>query len=309
MVGIGIVGLGFMGMVHYLAARRVLGARVTAVCSRDPVKRAGDWRGVRGNFGPPGAVVDLGPAKGYERFEDLLADPAIDLVDICTPAHRHADMVRAALEAGKHVLVEKPIALDLADADAMVATAARYGRLIGAHLQRVISRPNRPADPADPGPAVDLHVHDAHFVGLIAGIPGRVFSSGLTGANGSVEYLTTQYLYGPDGPAVSSVCGAIAARGRPFQHGFTIHLERATLAYDSGGTPLTVFGADGTAERPVIEAGDEIDVFAAEIRAAVEGVRAGLVPRPLNGQLARDALRLCHLECESVASGRIVTVG
>lgn len=337
MVGIGIVGLGFMGMVHYLAARRVLGARVTAVCSRDPVKRAGDWRGVRGNFGPPGAVVDLGPAKGYERFEDLLADPAIDLVDICTPAHRHADMVRAALEAGKHVLVEKPIALDLADADAMVATAARagrllmvahvlpyfpefgfaaaavrdgrYGRLIGAHLQRVISRPNRPADPADPGPAVDLHVHDAHFVGLIAGIPGRVFSSGLTGANGSVEYLTTQYLYGPGGPAVSSVCGAIAARGRPFQHGFTIHLERATLAYDSGGTPLTVFGADGTAERPVIEAGDEIDVFAAEIRAAVEGVRAGLVPRPLNGQLARDALRLCHLECESVASGRIVTVG
>ena len=45
MVRIGIVGMGFMGMIHYLAARRLKGARVSAICSRDPKKLAGDWRG------------------------------------------------------------------------------------------------------------------------------------------------------------------------------------------------------------------------------------------------------------------------
>ena len=52
MVGIGIAGIGFMGMIHYLAARKVAGAKVVALCSRDPKKLAGDWTGIRGNFGP-----------------------------------------------------------------------------------------------------------------------------------------------------------------------------------------------------------------------------------------------------------------
>ena len=59
MVRIGIVGVGFMGWIHWLAARRLKGAQVTAVCSRDAKKLAGDWRGIRGNFGPPGEMVDL----------------------------------------------------------------------------------------------------------------------------------------------------------------------------------------------------------------------------------------------------------
>ena len=47
MIRIGIVGVGFMGMIHYLAARHLKGARVAAVCSRDPKKLAGDWRDIR----------------------------------------------------------------------------------------------------------------------------------------------------------------------------------------------------------------------------------------------------------------------
>ncbi len=52
MVRIGIVGIGFMGRIHFLAAQRLAGATVTAICSRDAAKRAGDWRTTRGNFGP-----------------------------------------------------------------------------------------------------------------------------------------------------------------------------------------------------------------------------------------------------------------
>ena len=54
MIRIGIVGIGFMGMIHYLAARKLNGARVEAICSRDEKKLAGISADIRGNFGPRG---------------------------------------------------------------------------------------------------------------------------------------------------------------------------------------------------------------------------------------------------------------
>src|SRR5436309_11498904 len=240
MVRIGIVGLGFMGMMHYLSARRVKGARVTAIHTRDPKKLAGDWRGIRGNFGPPGQVMDLGDVKRSPGLDQLLADPDVDLVDVCNPTHLHPETVLACLKAGKHVLVEKAIALKAEDADEMVRAAkaagkllmvahvlpffpefafvaravreGAHGKLLGAHFKRVISRPDWSAEIGDAsktgGPAVDLHIHDTHFIGLVAGVPGRVFATGVVGAGGAVDYLTAQYVYGPGGPAVSCSSGA-----------------------------------------------------------------------------------------------------
>lgn len=341
MVRIGIVGVGFMGMMHYLAARALKGAQVGAICSRDPKKLAGDWRGIQGNFGPPGQMMDLTGIKPYQRLEDLLADKDIDLVDICNPTHQHAPTAIAALRAGKHVLVEKAIALKAADADAMLAAAREarrlllvahvlpffpefafaaaavrsggYGRLLGGHFKRVIARPDWSSDIADPertgGPAIDLHIHDTHFIGLLCGVPSRVFSSG-TQANGHVNYLTTQYLYGPDGPAISCSSGALAMKGRPFVHGYELYFERATLVYESGTAPLTLLLADGSVERPTLPGGgDDTTAFTAEIQAAVDGVSTGVEPELLSGQLARDALILCQRECDSVRSGAPVAIG
>ena len=96
MVRIGIVGIGFMGMIHYLAARKLKGARVTAICSRDPKKLTGDWRGIRGNFGPTGQKMDLSKIKKYDQLDTLLEDPDIDLVDVCNPTHLHAATATAA---------------------------------------------------------------------------------------------------------------------------------------------------------------------------------------------------------------------
>jgi predicted dehydrogenase len=329
-----------MGMIHYLAARQLRGARVTAVCSRDPKKLAGDWRGIRGNFGPPGEIMDLSGVQKYDRLEALLADPAIDLVDVCNPTHLHPETALRALQAGKHVLVEKCIALDPRDADAMVAAAAgagrllmvahvlpffpefafaaeavrggRYGRLLGAHFKRVIARPDWSAEIADAsktgGPAVDLHIHDTHFIGLVCGVPARVFASGVE-EDGTVQYLTTQYLYGPGGPAVSCSSGAVAQSGRQFVHGYEIYLEKATLVYESGATPLTVLTADGKVEQPALAGGGEATAaFTAELQAAVDGVASGREPDLLRGQLARDALVLCYRECESVRTGQPVAV-
>jgi predicted dehydrogenase len=329
-----------MGMIHFLAARKIKGAKVAAICSRDPKKLAGDWRGIRGNFGPSGQMMDLSKVKQYPDLEELLADPDIDMVDICNPTHLHAPTALAALRAGKHVLVEKAIALEPREADAMVKAAAQakrflmvahvlpffpefgyaaevirggeYGKLLGGHFKRVISRPDWSSDIADPGktggPAVDLHIHDTHFIGLVCGVPERVFSSGRI-EKGYVQYLTTQYLYGAGGPAVSCSSGALAQAGRMFVHGYEIYLERATLAYESGTQPLTVFTANGKAKRPKLKGGGEATTaFTAEIQAAVDGIAARSEPDLLSGQLARDALVLCHKECQSVRLGRAVNV-
>ncbi|HVK12743.1 MAG TPA: Gfo/Idh/MocA family oxidoreductase [Gemmataceae bacterium] len=340
MVRIGIVGLGFMGRIHFLGAQHLKGAKVAAVCSRDRAKLAGDWRNTRGNFGPEPGQVDLSGVKTYESYEAMLADPDLDLIDICNPTHLHPEFAIAALEAGKHVLVEKAVALTAADADRMLAAArsagkllmvahvlpffpefrfateavrgGQYGKLLAAHFTRVIARPDWSAEIADAsktgGPAVDLHIHDTHFIGLLCGVPKQVFSIGTTEGD-AVSYLTTSYLYGPDGPAVTCSSGAVATSGRPFVHGFEIYLEKATLAYDSGGTPLTVFTADGKATQPDLAGGgDPIAAFTTELQTAVEAVRTGKEPDLLSGQLARDALVLCHKECESVKTGRAVSV-
>ncbi len=340
MIRIGIVGIGFMGWIHYLATKRLRGARLAAVCSRDPNKLSGDWRGIRGNFGPPGAMVDLSGVKKYDRLEALLADADIDLIDVCNPTDQHPATANAALIAGKHVLVEKAIALTPAEADSMVALAKRagkllmvahvlpffpefayaagairggaHGKLLGGHFKRVISRPDWSADIGDAaktgGPAVDLHIHDTHFIGLVCGVPEQVFSTGVIEGN-AVAYLTTQYLYGRGGPAVSCSSGAVAQKGRPFVHGYEIYLEKATLVYESGATPLTVLTADGKAEQPRLEGGgDPIGAFATEIQTAVDAVASGKESDLLGGQLARDALLLCHKEIESVRTGAAVRV-
>ncbi|MCY4089511.1 MAG: Gfo/Idh/MocA family oxidoreductase [Caldilineaceae bacterium] len=69
-------------------------------------------------------------------YDEILADPAVDAVCICTPSGQHAQQAIAAAENGKHVLVEKPMALSLADADAMIAACRQNGVQLGVCLQR-----------------------------------------------------------------------------------------------------------------------------------------------------------------------------
>ena len=338
MVRIGLVGVGFMGWIHYLAYKRLTGAALAGVCSRDAGKLAGDWRGVRGNFGPPGEQVDLSAVKKFGTVEEMAADPDIDLIDICTPTHLHPAAAIAALHAGKHVLVEKAIALTAADADAMVAAAKKAGKLLmvahvlpffpefkyaagviksgddgkllAAHFRRVISRPDWSADIGDAaktgGPAVDLHIHDTHFIGLIAGVPKSVFAAGVV-EGGVVQHLTTSYDYGPGGPAVTCTSGALAMSGRPFTHGYELYLEKATIAYEAGG-PITRVTAGKSKTVTPPGGGDEVAAFAEEIQTAVDAVATGRMPELLSGQLARDALVMCHKEIESATTRKPVAV-
>ncbi len=348
MVRIGLIGIGFMGMTHFEGTRQVNGGRIAAIATRDAKKLAGDWSSIQGNFGPRGGHVDLTDIKKYADYHDLLADPEIDLIDICLPTDQHERVVTEALAAGKHVLVEKSIALDVAAADRMVAAAqkagkllmvahvlpffpefqyaancissGKYGKLRAAHFRRVIAKPDWSADMSDiektGGPGVDLHIHDTHFIGLVCGVPKAVQSRGIL-ERGFAQYLTTQYLYDDPELTVSCLSGGIAAKGMPFGHGFEIYLEEATLLYDfctlgsepSLNRPLTLITQDGKAVQPDLQGSTSwCAAFTNEIQVAVDAVKSGQEPALLSGTLARDALKLCYLEAESVRTGRPVSV-
>ena len=130
MIRVGLAGIGFMGWIHWLAYQKVASAQVTAICSRNPQKRAGDWTDIQGNFGPPGEQVDTSQLATCSTLDELLADESIDLVDLCLPPHLHCQAAIAALQAGKHVFVEKPMGLTTDECDQMVAAAAAADRQV-----------------------------------------------------------------------------------------------------------------------------------------------------------------------------------
>ena len=115
----GIVGLGGMGDRFAAAVRATSRQRLAAVCAgRD---------GARGR-----AFAERHTASAFfTDFETLLADTGVDVVYIATPNALHASQTLLALEAGKHVLVEKPMALSLGDAREMEAAAVAHGRVLG----------------------------------------------------------------------------------------------------------------------------------------------------------------------------------
>ena len=346
MIHVGIAGIGFMGMTHYNAYQKIRGVKVAALCEQDPKRLAGDWRTIKGNFGPQGQIMDLGGIARYADLDEMLADPKLDLIDVCLPPAWHAKVTIAALRAGKHVFCEKPIALSPADANRMVEAAqragkllmighvlpfvpeyrfayeaitnGRYGRMLGGHFKRIISDPDWLPDFYNPqkvgGPMLDLHVHDAHFIRVVCGMPRAVQSVG-TMRGEVVERFTTQFIYDPP-RIVTATSGVIDQQGRPFTHGYEIQLEEATLFFDymaipSAGdavTPLTVLLKNGKVLRPKLGNSDPVDAFVAELGEVVHAVRDKRASPLLAGELARDAVVLCQKQTESVRRGKAVKV-
>jgi predicted dehydrogenase len=346
-IRVGIVGVGFMGWIHWLAYQRVGGVRVAAISTRNEQRLAGDWRGIQGNFGPPGEQVDLTGVARYAHVEELLADPNIDLVDITLPTSLHADVAVRALEAGKQVLCEKPMALRLADCGRMVAAAKRadrllmiahvlpffpeydwalktirsgtYGQARGGAFRRVIANPSWLKNFWSPnhvgGPMLDLHVHDAHFIRLAFGMPTRVVTAGRL-RNGLPEFWHSQFGFADSGLVVEATSGTIDQPGRPFTHAFEIQLERATLAFDFaviGGEGRylcepVLLDNEGGVERPILPGGDPIDAFANELREVAHSLRDGKSSETLGAILAEDAMRICERQTQSLEQGEPVEV-
>jgi predicted dehydrogenase len=110
---VGIAGTGFIGGVHARSVR-VSGAHLAGVASSRPEMAAA-------------AARALGAERGYASADALIADPSIDVLHICTPNHLHVPLAQAALAAGKHVICEKPLAVDAAGAARLVSAAEAAG--------------------------------------------------------------------------------------------------------------------------------------------------------------------------------------
>jgi predicted dehydrogenase len=110
-----VVGVGFIGVAHVEALRR-LGVNVVGVVGSTPERAEAKAR-----------ASNL--PRVYESLEELTADPALDVVHVASPNHAHAEQVRAVLDAGKHVVCEKPLALTARDTADLVRRAEASGRV------------------------------------------------------------------------------------------------------------------------------------------------------------------------------------
>ena len=126
-VKVGIVGLGFMGTTHWGIYKGLKNAKIVALADVDAKKRKGDVSAVVGNIGggDNSKPLDLTGVKVYDCALALTKDPDVDVVDICVPTPDHADIVCAALAAGKHVFCEKPLCRDASQMKRIVAAAKK----------------------------------------------------------------------------------------------------------------------------------------------------------------------------------------
>ncbi|GMU82630.1 MAG: oxidoreductase [Planctomycetota bacterium] len=339
-IGVGVIGLGFMGRTHvaaYEQARQAgYGCRLAAICDTD-VDRLTPEKSPAGNiaaFQKGGAqLYDPSEVRTYSRVDELLADPAIQLVSICTHTETHVDLTLRALAAGKHVLVEKPLATRSADA-ARVADAAEragtlcmpalcmrfwpgwswlkqriddgsYGAVRSAVFERLASPPQWApdfyADHARTGGAlVDLHIHDADFVRWCFGDPATVSSTG------TIDHVTTLYRY-PGGPAhVVAEGGWDHSHGFPFKMRYVVAFERATAEFDSGREPPLMLATGGELNPVPLES---ITGWDLEIRHMLRAIHDGRRELIASADDAVGVARLLERELESLRVGSAVRVG
>lgn len=303
---IAVLGLGFMGSTHLKALRNIPTATLAAVVSSDENKLAGDLSAIQGNLGGPGEVMDFSAVAKYKTVEDCLADPNVEAVDICLPTDQHSPVALAALRAGKHVLVEKPIALDGAVADSLVAEARERGRVLMAAqvlrffpdyqvaadrlrsgslgVPRAAIFRRRCAAPAwskwlgdaskSGGGVFDLLIHDVDMMLHLFGAPVSVAASGYCDLARGIDLINADFEFA-SGLAVTVAGGWHHPKAYPFSMEFTIAADGGTLEYSTNGRPLTLYRADGEAEPQLLP---DHDGYQKEIEYFIECASAGREP-------------------------------
>ncbi|HEY3378277.1 MAG TPA: Gfo/Idh/MocA family oxidoreductase, partial [Armatimonadota bacterium] len=211
MIRIGMVGMGGISGAHLPAYEKLADiAQVVARCDKIPERADGTAKGVAINIGGPAATALQ--ATAYTDYRELLADPEVDVVDICLPTDLHAEVAIAALQAGKHVLCEKPMALNVAQCDRMIAAAqasgsifmiaqcirfwpayvylkelvdsGKYGKLTSAQFSRLSGPPIWASEnwlltpERSGGSLLDLHIHDTDYLSFLLGTPTSVSTRG-----------------------------------------------------------------------------------------------------------------------------------
>jgi len=338
-IRVGIIGFGFMGTTHYQIYHGNPQAKVVAMADVDPRKRQGDIRAVIGNIGggDNSQPLDLSGIKTYADGMELIADPNVDLVDVCVPVFLHKQYALAALAAGKHVLCEKPLARTSADA-AEIAAAARQAKgsfMVGMCIRfwpeyqhtyaviqsgqagKVRSATFKRLSPdidgngwqnwfmnsqLSGGAIFDLHLHDVDFIRYLLGMPRRVTAFGVKGVRSDkngIDHVMARYDYG-DGSLVTAEGGWDAGKGTPFEMSFQIVCEHLTFRLSETG--YKIIHADGRVETPQLAPDAGPTGWHAEIAYLLECLAAGTRPNRYMtpAEDVVDAIRLVEAETKSI---------
>ncbi|MBZ5605164.1 MAG: Gfo/Idh/MocA family oxidoreductase [Acidobacteriia bacterium] len=287
---IAVVGLGFMGGVHLRAWRKMPGVEVAIVSRRE---HAGT-----GNL--PGEPLDLSGIERYPDIDSALADPRVEAVDLCLPTPLHEEAAIRALRAGKHVLVEKPMAPTVAACERMIEEAKRAGRvLMVGHVLRFFPayRALMDRDFGEPclatfrrrcerpewmkwetgGAVLDLLIHDFDMVLALFGWPCEIEASG------SGDLIKARLGY--DGFAVEVVGGWHPGKF-PITMKYRVVGSRATMEYSFNDEPPP-----------------SRDPFAEEIAYFAECVRTGREPERCRPEASAEAVRLALAVIEARKRG------
>jgi len=336
-VNVGVIGLGFMGRTHVGAVQAAQAAglpcRLAAVADADPRRLTGHAE-TSGNLSDGGEsrLFDPGAVECFNDPNGLITSDAVDLVHVCTWTDTHVDLAIAALEAGKHVVVEKPVAhtseevsrlaraANGSDKLCMPAMVMRFwpewvwlrerikdgslGTLHSLVLTRLGSLPDWTSfyndEERSGGAMVDLHVHDADFVTWCFGAPESVSSGG------TPHHLTSVYRFAPRAHAPRHVVaeggwGLDPAAG--FRMRFVACFDEATAEFDLGRTPSLMLHAtrDGESTSTAVEVSDRSG-YELEIAAAIRAVASGDFSGLPTVEEAIVVMRMLEAEYRSIHS-------
>jgi predicted dehydrogenase len=303
-INVAILGMGFMGRTHLRAYTAAAGdglpCRIAAIASEGPLDLGGSIA-ARDNLDrtPEGPQIDPSQVRIHPDAHSLAHDPHIDLVSICTPTDTHIPLAAMMLRAGKHVLLEKPVALRAAEVLQLAAIASSAGRLCmpamcmrfwpgwdwlkariadrafgavrSASFTRLGSRPAWSPefyrDPARCGGALfDLHVHDADIVCWLFGPPRSSIS------RGTIDHVTTSFQFDDGPPHVAAEGGWLESPGFPFRMRYTVEFERAIADWDLSRTSPLHITRDGQTRPEPLPSGAGYD---GEVRAMLRAVATG----------------------------------
>jgi predicted dehydrogenase len=339
-INVGIVGLGFMAATHIKAYRQLPSARITAICNPSGRNLDGDLTKVGGNIGSNDPVkLDMSKVKATRNFEDLISDPSIQLIDVCSPTSCHPEHVLRALQAGKHVMVEKPLARNSAAARKIVEAAAKaktfcipamclrfwpewawlkeavekhtYGEVLSARFRRVAEPPSWgkkhfPVGAQSGGALLDLHIHDVDFVQYLFGRPHAVFAMGYTKYTGAIDHVVAQYRIN-SGAIVQAEGSWAMAPGFGFSMSYTVNFEDATVDYDIARPPAEALKVCRGGKVKYIKC-KGADGYVGELRHLLECIQSGIEPSTVRIEDGLLDVEICEAEEESIQTGRVVVL-
>jgi predicted dehydrogenase len=326
-----------MGLTHLDVYRRRDDVQVVAICDSDPDRLSGKIQAAGNIEGQ--AMSAVSEMTNVDRLTDIFAliqRDDVDLIDICLPTDLHVRFGVEVLKAGKHLLVEKPLARTAEDAKRLVDAAeastgsvfvghcmrfwpgwtwlreaiqdGRFGKVYSAKFHRLVNHPGGPFycnGARSGGAALDLHVHDTDFVQFCFGMPKAVASVGYSKITDEPDHILTHYHY-DNAPMVVAEGSWAMTDGYVFNMGFTVNFENATAVYDSGRPePLMLYEKGKPAAAVPV---DPIMGYDLEIEYFVKCIQAGKKPTIVTIADAWNTLRIIEAEVQSVRSGQPVAV-